>query len=270
MASGTDPLTSFGHRSTSLQLAIPEEDFIMRIRRTRHLLALTALTALALTACENGTGVKDEGASHPASSTAAADSATQPTGSATKPAGTSENPAKTPPKDTTGSTGTHTGQGTGKGKGTGAGSGPDAAPTRVLCNGSNTKVTAQPMSRPLNHMLLTVTNTGSKTCDLTYYPILRFDEMQWAPQADKETQPQAVTTLTPGESGYAAVLLSAADGSGDGGTTAKKLTVAFQGYTPNSDGGASAMPSLPAKGVYYDSSLKVTYWQQNQDDVLGW
>jgi hypothetical protein len=273
MASGTDPPTSFGHRSTSLQLAIPEEDFIMRIRRTRHLLALTALTALALTACENGTGVKDEGASHPASSTAT-HSATQPAQSTTTPAGASENPAKTPAKDTTGSTGAgaHTGKGTGTGtgKGTGAGSGSDAAPTRVLCNGSNTKVTAQPMSRPLNHMLLTVTNTGSKTCDLTYYPILRFDEMQWAPQADKETQPQAVTTLTPGESGYAAVLLSAADGSGDGGTTAKKLTVAFQGYTPNSDGGASAMPSLPAKGVYYDSSLKVTYWQQNQDDVLGW
>lgn len=119
-------------------------------------------------------------------------------------------------------------------------------------------------------MLITVTNTGSKLCDLTYYPVLRFDEMQWAPTAAKETQPQAVTTLAPGESGYAGVLLAAADGSGDGGATAKKLTVAFQGRTPNSDGGATATPPLPAKGVYYDSSLTVTYWQQSMDDALAW
>ncbi|MER5201066.1 DUF4232 domain-containing protein [Streptomyces sp. NPDC002755] len=246
----------------------------MRIRRNSHLLALTALAALALTACEDGTGVQDEGASHPASSTA---TAAQPTPGTDKGTGT----GTTPPKDTTGSTGS-TGSG-GKtagttGGGTGAGSGgktdgktdDTASDTRVLCNGSNTKVTAQPVARPLNHMLLTVTNTGSRTCDLTYNPVVRFDEMQWVPQAAEATRPQAVTTLAPGESGYAGVLLSAADGSGDGGQTAKKLTIAFQGYTPNSDGGASATPSLPAKGVYYDSSLAVTYWQQDADDALSW
>lgn len=249
----------------------------MRIRRTSHLLALTALAALALTACEDGTGVKDEGASHPASSTA---TAAQP-----KP-GTDKSTGTAPAKDTTGSAGSSgttggkaggkaggtTGGGTGAGTvgGTGDKAADDSSDSRVLCNGSNTRVTAQTVPRPLNHMLLTVTNTGSRTCDLTYNPVLRFDEMQWVPQAAKETQPQAVTTLAPGESGYAGVLLSAADGSGDGGQTARKLTVAFQGYTPNSDGGASATPPLPAKGVYYDSSLTVTYWQQDMDDALSW
>ncbi|MFE7933856.1 DUF4232 domain-containing protein [Streptomyces sp. NPDC057456] len=241
----------------------------MRIRRTSHLLALTALAALSLTACNDGTGVQDEGASHPASSTA---TAAQPTPGTDKGTGTGTGTA--PTKDTTGSTGS-----SGKTGGTtGAGSGgttddkadDTASDTRVLCNGSNTKVTAQPVPRPLNHMLLTVTNTGSKTCDLTYNPVVRFDEMQWVPQAAEETQPQAVTTLAPGESGYAGVLLSAADGSGDGGQTAKKLTIAFQGYTPNSEGGASATPALPAKGVYYDSSLAVTYWQQDMNDALSW
>ncbi|GGR00890.1 DUF4232 domain-containing protein [Streptomyces asoensis] len=252
----------------------------MRIRRTRHLLAVTALTALALTACQNGTGVQDEGASQPASdsSTATAQqtgpgaasgsAAGSATGADTKPAGTSSDLAD----GTSGSTGKGIGKGTATstGKSTGKGTGTGGTASRVLCNGSNTKVTAQPLARPLNHMLITVTNTGSKLCDLTYWPVLRFDEMQWAPQAAEETQPQAVTSLAPGESGYAGVLLSAADGSGDGGTTAKKLAVAFQGYTPNSDGGASAMPSLPAKGVYYDSSLTVTYWQQDRDDALSW
>lgn len=251
----------------------------MRIRRTSHLLALTALAALALTACEDGTGVKDEGASHPASSTA---TAAQPTPGTDKGTGTGTAPTKdtTGSADSSGKSGGTTGgksggtTGTGTGAGTGGDTGDKAADTasdsRVLCNGSNTRVTAQTVARPLNHMLLTVTNTGSKTCDLTYNPVLRFDEMQWVPQAAKETQPQAVTTLAPGESGYAGVLLSAADGSGEGGQTAKKLTVAFQGYTPNSDGGASATPPLPAKGVYYDSSLAVTYWQQDMDDALSW
>lgn len=100
--------------------------------------------------------------------------------------------------------------------------------------------------------------------------MLRFDEMQWAPRAAEETHPQAVTTLAPGESGYAGVLLEAADGSGQGGTTGHELTVAFQGRTPNSSGGASARPALPAEGVYYDSSLTVTYWQQNAADALSW
>ncbi|MFE7896685.1 DUF4232 domain-containing protein [Streptomyces sp. NPDC057424] len=140
--------------------------------------------------------------------------------------------------------------------------------TRVSCNGSNTTVTAQPVRRPINHMLLTVKNTGSKTCDLTYYPVLRFDEMQWVPRPIKDSRPQAVTTLAPGESGYAGVTLSAADGSGEWGTTSHKLTVGFQGRTPNSDGGPSAIPALPAKGVYYDSTLTVTYWLRDRDDAL--
>ncbi|MGW3957447.1 DUF4232 domain-containing protein, partial [Streptomyces sp. NPDC004752] len=27
---------------------------------------------------------------------------------------------------------------------------------------------------------------------------------------------------------------------------------------------------LPAKGVYIDDSLTVTYWQQSMDDALNW
>ncbi|MET9387217.1 DUF4232 domain-containing protein [Streptomyces sp. NPDC002928] len=240
----------------------------MRTRRTR-LLAATglALAALALTACEDGTGARDEGASKPATTTTTTTptqtqtqtqtpSAEKPSGGATAEPGTTPN-STSDSSDSSASTGGSTSD-----------SSSDAS--RVLCNGSNTKVTAQPVSRPLNHMLITVKNTGSKTCDLTYFPVLRFDEMQWVPQGAEATQPQAVVTLAPGESGYAGVLLAAADGSGDGGTTGHKLTIAFQGTTPNSSGGASATPPLPAKGVYYDSSLTVTYWQQNMDDAINY
>ncbi|USQ82791.1 DUF4232 domain-containing protein [Streptomyces phaeoluteigriseus] len=229
----------------------------LHTRRTARLFApaIAALAALSLTACEDGTGTKDEGASATASSSVTA----QP-----GKTDTTGQPATTTPKQSA------DGEGNDEAGQDDANADASAPENRVLCNGSNTKVTAQPVPRPVNHMLLTVTNTGSKVCDLTYYPVLRFDEMQWAPSAAKETQPQAVTTLAPGESGYAGVLLAAADGSGDGGTTAEKLTVAFQGRTPNSDGGASATPPLPAEGVYYDSSLTVTYWQSGMDDALAW
>ncbi|MFE5754283.1 DUF4232 domain-containing protein [Streptomyces massasporeus] len=200
--------------------------------RKYHALPVALLAALALTACQNGTGTKDEGAAHP---------------------------------DPASATVTTKGDKSAKGE---AAKGTTA--TRVSCNGSNTTVTAQPVRRPLNHMLLTVKNTGSKMCDLTYYPVLRFDEMQWVPRPIKDSKPQAVTTLAPGESGYAGVSLSAADGSGEWGTTSHKLTVGFQGRTPNSDGGPSALPTLPAKGVYYDSTLTVTYWLRDMDDALSY
>jgi hypothetical protein len=70
-------------------------------------------------------------------------------------------------------------------------------------------VTAQSVESPVNHLLITVTNTGSKLCDLYYYPAVRFQDAQSVPPVIKETQPQAVTTLAPGESGYAGVILSA-------------------------------------------------------------
>ena len=40
------------------------------------------------------------------------------------------------------------------------------------------------------------------------------------------------------------------------------------GVSAHSDGGPAAIPSLPADGVYYDSSLAVTYWQSSMDEAL--
>ncbi|OKI54487.1 hypothetical protein AMK15_28115 [Streptomyces sp. MJM1172] len=213
-----------------------------------------------MTACQDGTGLQDEGAATFSDSAVATPSAT-----ATPGAGSgSASGSATKPGSATKSGGAKATGGDAKGS-----SDPSTEGNRVTCNGSNTAVTVQTVSRPLNHMLITVKNTGRKNCDLTYHPVLRFDEMQWAPAARKDTQPQAVVTLAPGRSGYAGALLSAADGSGEGGVTGHRLTIAFQGRTPHSDGGASAVPSLPAAGVYYDSSLTVTYWQQSASDALG-
>ncbi|MFJ5535117.1 DUF4232 domain-containing protein [Streptomyces sp. NPDC093261] len=232
--------------------------------RTGLLTTTVALAALSLTACQSGTGTQDEGASAPAAQSAQASHTASDSRSGSSAAqGT----------DTASHTGTTAGKGTGMstGRASGSGSGHGAtSSTPVLCNGANTRVTAQQVSRPLNHMLLTVKNTGSRPCDLTYFPYLRFDEMQWAPGAFEESRPQAVVTLAPGESGYAGVRLSAADGSGENGTTGHSLSVIFQGRTPRSDAGPTATVTLPAKGVYYDSKLTATYWQSSAADALTW
>ncbi|MFF8538571.1 DUF4232 domain-containing protein [Streptomyces sp. NPDC015532] len=238
-----------------------------RTARTRFLAATAvALAALTLTACDDGDGVRSAGPSGTSASPARPSGPAADASSTAKPAGTG---TASPTGGTGGSKSTSTAagstQGSGKKNGTGSttGSTGQTGTRNVACDGSTTKTTATVVSRPLNHLLLTVTNTGTRNCDLTGYPIARFAEAQAVPPVAEETHPQAVVTLAPGESGYAGVLLSAADGSGGNGYTAKTLEIGF-------DRGRSATPALPAKGVYIDDKLTVTYWQQDLDDALAY
>ena len=237
-----------------------------RTTRTRLLAASTiAVAAFALTACGTADGVRDEGASAGTHSSARPGDRGRTSGAATtaRAAGTG--------------TGAGTANGTGKTSGGTAastaagatGSAGSAGGTRTrhpACGAATTRTTATVVSRPLNHLLLTVTNKGSRTCDLTGYPIVRFGEAQAVPPVAEETHPQAVVTLAPGESGYAGVVLSAADGSGVHGYTARTLEVLFGDRGAN----GGARPALPAKGVYVDETLTVTYWQQDLDTALSY
>ncbi|MEV6024625.1 DUF4232 domain-containing protein [Streptomyces sp. NPDC052036] len=237
--------------------------------RTGLLTTTVALAALALTACQSGTGTQDEGrASTPTAPSAQASHSASGSGAESGSGSSAAQGTNTGSHAGT-TSGKGTGTSTGRASGSGSGHGTTSTPP-VLCNGANTRVTAQQVSRPVDHMLLTVKNTGSRPCDLTYFPYLRFDEMQWAPGAFEESRPQAVVTLAPGQSGYAGVRLSAADGSGENGTTGHRLSIIFQGRTPRSDGGPTASVTLPAKGVYYDSKLTATYWQSSATDALNW
>ncbi|MEV7983007.1 DUF4232 domain-containing protein [Streptomyces sp. NPDC086519] len=242
---------------------------ILRTSRTRLVGAASTvvLAALSLTACDDGTGVHAESvaaagtpATHsPASPAAPSRSSASSADSLSSPGAPEAGAATSAPKA----------------KGSAAASAPKAkasaaAGRPVTCEGSNTRTVAAPLNRPVNHMLLTVTNTGSRTCYLYSYPAVRFGEAQAVPPVIEDSQPQAVVTLAPGESGYASVSLSATDGSGTNGHTVDSLTVYFHGRSGNESVGTGAHPSLPAKGVYVDDSLKVTYWQQSMDDALDW
>ncbi|MGW1025410.1 DUF4232 domain-containing protein [Streptomyces sp. NPDC002577] len=241
------------------------------LRTSRTRLAAAAVTAvlaaLSLTACNDGTGAHDGGA--------AATTSTSPSSGAASSDADSNSTASTGSTGSTGSSGGKstagsTTAGSKPAAGASAPKAPGSSGKPVTCEGSNTKTVAAPLNRPVNHMLLTVTNTGSKACFLYGYPSVQFTDAQSEPPVIEDSQPQAVVTLEPGQSGYAAISLSAADGSGTNGRTAKSLTVYFYGRSMSGSVGAAAHPSLPAKGAYIDDSIKVTYWQQSMSDATNW
>ncbi|MFC9123619.1 DUF4232 domain-containing protein [Streptomyces sp. NPDC057067] len=232
-----------------------------RAARTSVLGGAALVATLALTACQGG-------------DTAAADNAA---GSAPqKPAaGTSAAPASDSTKtDGSGTSASGSGSETAKESGSAtrtpaakkpqdSDTGSGSLPT---CTGANTKLTITSVQRPVNHMLLTVTNTGSKACNAFYYPFLKFGEAQSVPPVVEDSKPQAVVTISPGESAYAGVTTSSADGSGTGGYSTQDLAVGFQ---DRNSGAAGGMVDVPlGKDVYVDSTLTVTYWQSEMDNAL--
>ncbi|MEU0282681.1 DUF4232 domain-containing protein [Streptomyces sp. NPDC006195] len=138
---------------------------------------------------------------------------------------------------------------------------------RTTCTGANTKVKVSQVTRPINHLLLTVTNTGSKNCDAYYAPALRFDEAQAATQIIEESKPQAVVTLAPGESAYASISLN---GDGNPNIPAKELTVHFIGRANQGSVGSPAGPLKLPTGTRIADDTSVTYWQYEMADALTW
>ncbi|MFJ9203218.1 DUF4232 domain-containing protein [Streptomyces flaveolus] len=250
-----------------------------RTTRTRLFAATTvALAALALTACEGGSETGAE--SGPSTSATATGHNTPSAGASASTGGDKSSSGTTTGSgtDTHGSTGSSGSNGSagssgsggkdassgsaGGNSGSGAQGGDDEDDMPGKCSASDVKITAQKLSRPLNHLLLTATNTGSKTCMLPPYPAARFGEAQSVPPVAEATKPQSLTGVAPGESGYAGVLLSAGDGSGENGYETNTLTIPFED-------GSIATVALPAGGVYVDTALTVTYWQTDVDAALG-
>ncbi|MGW2618711.1 DUF4232 domain-containing protein [Streptomyces sp. NPDC001500] len=138
----------------------------------------------------------------------------------------------------------------------------------VTCTTANTKLTVAEAPRPLNHLLLKATNTGTKPCYAYSAPDLRAGAdaqavMAWA----EETTPQAVVTLEPGQSAYAGILTYSPDG--EGGATEKTLGVLFTDRNGNATGAEKTL-TLPNRGVFFNSAATVTYWQDNPADALAW
>ncbi|WLQ49151.1 DUF4232 domain-containing protein [Streptomyces poriferorum] len=242
-----------------------------RAARTSALGAVALVASLSLTACQG-----DDPEPYDALPSASAGSASK---TPAESAGASGDKGTAAPDADQGkdATGSGSGGGTsttkpkddsGNGNGGSGGSGDNANTATVTCTGGNTKLSITEISRPVNHMLLTMTNTGSKACNAYYYPYLKFGEAQSVPNTFEDSKPQAVVTINPGESAYAGVMTSSADGSGSNGYSAKDLSVSFQNRDGNSDNTGSSVSVPLSKSVHVDSSLTVSYWQMSMDDAL--
>ncbi|MEV5603104.1 DUF4232 domain-containing protein [Streptomyces sp. NPDC052299] len=228
--------------------------------RTTVLAATAVLAALSLTACggDDGTDAKKPAASVQATddtstatpekdSTATTD--TDPDADTTKPA---EQPA--------GKTAEPAGKPASKPQ-------PKPQPkSAVTCTGANTKVTVTKVSRPLNHLLLTVTNTGDRPCYAYHAPMLRFDGAQAVFRVLQDSKPQAVVTLAPGRSAYASIGLTG-EPNGQKPYPSKHLGVTFADRADAPLNGSPVELTLPA-GTYWDDNGFVTYWQSEMADAL--
>lgn len=248
--------------------------------RTRLFLAAVATlgAALSLTACQD----EDTGAAG-SSSTAGAESpagqdegqAAEGTDGAVAGEGTADD-AGTGSTDSQGAG--HSAQDAGSAQGTGTDAGTitygtleGSSETQDIppCTDANTELTLTAVERPLNHMLLTVTNTGSETCFAWYGPYLRFGaDAQAALPLVEASVPQAVVALDPGESAYAGILTSSATGEEEGDTVTG-LSVQFADRNREGAGGETSV-ALPGGEVYVDNAAQVTYWQTTLDAALEW
>ncbi|MEU8918036.1 DUF4232 domain-containing protein [Streptomyces nigrescens] len=235
----------------------------MRTIRSRTAAAATAalLAGLSLSACQGDSEAASGAPSGARPEAGATSSGATANG---KPGGT----GKTQGEGSGTGKGASGGQGKDAGKGGGTGkSGGTADGSAATCTGANTKAVITKVTRPINHLLLTITNTGSRSCHAYSAPLLRFDDEQSATRIMEDSKPQAVVTLAPGRSAYASILLSGEGGDDSDGRTAQRLEVHF---APRSGSGSTGTPlklTLPA-GTHKDNNAAVTYWQGSASDAL--
>ncbi|MFG3349654.1 DUF4232 domain-containing protein [Streptomyces sp. NPDC048018] len=225
----------------------------MRTLARRLALPAAALTAaLALSACQSGTS----DAAAPPTAPSSAPTPSRASGTPATPATPATTPpTATPPRPTRSVTPTKAGTPGGKQSG---GSTPDG-PVRT-CTAANTRVVASRVSRPVNHLVLTVTNVGGRPCNALNAPFVGFDGSQAPIRILEDSKPQAVVTLAPGESGYASLILTGEPGPDTHGRTVRKISV----YLTSDSGKTVTAPS----GTFADDGAAVSYWQRTLEDAL--
>ncbi|MEU3708096.1 DUF4232 domain-containing protein [Streptomyces anulatus] len=232
----------------------------MRTNRIRTIaVAATALAAaLSLTACggeDKAMGTKPAGAADTATPAA---TGTGSTGSTAQPDAPE---AGTPETQTVPAEGKHAG---GNGKKPETAPNEKAAPSIPACTPKNSTVKVSSVSRPINHLLLTVTNTGSTTCHAYYAPFLRFDGAQAVYPVLDDSKPQAVVTLSPGKKAYAGIALLGEPGQNE---PVKSTNLGVGMVDKNNQSKGESTVKLPAE-TYTDGLGFVTYWQSDVENAL--
>lgn len=109
------------------------------------------------------------------------------------------------------------------------------------------------------HLLITVQNAGSTTCNIFRYPyILLGDGQAPAPVIEEsDPDPGVPVTLAPGEEAYAAMVLNGPMDEYE----VNSISLTLQGSTPGSTaGGPMDVPMPGATPLYANDFQRVTYW----------
>lgn len=228
--------------------------------RTTAIAATALVAALSLTACggeDKALGTKSAGTAETATP-----AATSTDGKAQQDAPE----AGAPETQTVPAEGKHAG-----GNGGNHSKQPETAPNAnaeaaaiPTCTPKNSKIKVSSVSRPINHLLLTVTNTGSKDCAAYHAPFLRFDNAQAVYPIFDDSKPQAVVVVSPGEKAYAGIALLGEPGEN---APVKSAGLGVIMVDKNSKPKGEATLKLPAE-TYTDGLGFVTYWQSDIETAL--
>ncbi|MGA5192000.1 DUF4232 domain-containing protein [Streptomyces exfoliatus] len=239
----------------------------MRTHKSTVLAAAAfAALSLGLTACGGGdTGAKDAGSA--SSSQSAAGTTGTTTGGGTAAAGEAD---QTGAKSGSGSTGgsTATGGSTSGGTGTtgstaggGSTTGGKTSATAPACAYGDVKVTAAKADEvPTEHIVLTATNTSSRSCTLLQYPLIAFGPIQTAKDvpAVAKSKPAAPVVLKPGAPAYANVRI-ALGGAHEDNKVVREFNVNL--FAAGGPAEGSIVVKAPAGGLAVDEAVaKTGYW----------
>ncbi|NUS14037.1 MAG: DUF4232 domain-containing protein [Streptomyces sp.] len=119
--------------------------------------------------------------------------------------------------------------------------------------------------RQPRHLLIVLTNSGDKKCNLYHYPYVRLGAYSRSPvPVIAASDPGAPVTLAPGDDAYAALLVNA--GAMDTYET-KAVTLRLQDRREGSTTGDPISVELPAVAAF-DDGARVTCWTTAQGYAL--
>ncbi|MEU5833981.1 DUF4232 domain-containing protein [Streptomyces diacarni] len=241
-----------------------------RTFRSAGLVAVAAAAAFSLTACQDGGGKDDDAGS---SSSSSSSSVAKDSQAGKSDSGDSGSAGDGNPDDGNGHGGDgnavsgHGGDGNALRAQADAG-GVKAASggvKRSACDVGSVQVGLQPTGGSAPVILLKATNKGDERCDLYGYPFVGYPGAQ-APIKVGGGQPQAVVSLEPGTSAYAA--LSLEEGDGANMHREKELTVELANRDQNGTGSTATVNAPEGAGLALSDNSTVSYWNTTPELAL--
>jgi hypothetical protein len=138
------------------------------------------------------------------------------------------------------------------------------------CSTDMLHFTINPLPEPINHVMISATNTAQVPCHLNKYPLLRTFQAEKTPiAATGSTKPANPVLLAPGGTAYAGVMTNSPDGSGQNGKNIPTLILQLQPSNADAGGvGRPASVAMPQNAQYIDSSAFVSYWESDMQSAI--